>query len=165
MTHRDWIREGGDFPAYKAELHQFLSEGGYHLSEKELCCHDEIGTPYPESGWKDGTLDRLILMFEGFRSYLEDIPLVVTCAYRTPDHNEKVGGAAHSQHVLGRALDIATPKDFAFGVQEFHCLAIDYAGDYDGVGGLGLYDWDVHMDCRPRKENGDYAFWDFRSKS
>ena len=34
-------------------------------------------------------------------------PIRVNSAYRSPEHNEKVGGVKTSQHLLGKAADIA----------------------------------------------------------
>lgn len=36
----------------------------------------------------------------------EDRPMILTSVYRSPAENERVGGAAKSQHLLGRAADI-----------------------------------------------------------
>ncbi|NIQ13398.1 MAG: hypothetical protein GTO02_03000 [Candidatus Dadabacteria bacterium] len=35
-------------------------------------------------------------------------PLKVNSAYRSPEHNARVGGTPHSKHVYGKAFDIAT---------------------------------------------------------
>jgi len=35
------------------------------------------------------------------------IPLVITSGYRSPEHNEKVGGTPNSSHLKGVAADIA----------------------------------------------------------
>lgn len=37
-------------------------------------------------------------------------PVKVNSGYRTPEHNAKIGGAAHSYHTLGRAIDIDDPQ-------------------------------------------------------
>lgn len=47
------------------------------------------------------SLDKL----QALREWL-GVPLIVTSAYRDPEHNRRVGGAKHSQHLLGRAFDI-----------------------------------------------------------
>jgi hypothetical protein len=43
------------------------------------------------------------------------VPLILTSAYRDPAHNKRVGGAARSQHMLGKAFDVrvdnVTPAD------------------------------------------------------
>jgi len=36
-----------------------------------------------------------------------DRPLLVTSGYRCPGYNDEVGGASHSLHMIGQAVDIA----------------------------------------------------------
>lgn len=38
-------------------------------------------------------------------------PIILTCGYRTPEHNAEVGGVADSAHVKGMAADIQAPLD------------------------------------------------------
>ncbi len=38
------------------------------------------------------------------------------CAYRCPDHNRKQGGAAQSQHLKGRAIDLIIPGLNSLGI-------------------------------------------------
>ena len=71
-----------------------------HLSWKELACKD--GTPYPEKFKLDGRVFQLALVFEDIRS-IWNKPIVIHSAYRSPEHNRKIGGARNSQHVEGRA--------------------------------------------------------------
>ena len=115
-----------------------------HLSWKELACKD--GTPYPDEFIKDGRVFTLALVFEDIRSLCGDKPIRVLSAYRTPEHNRKVGGARNSQHVLGRALDLAPPKNF--NVDEFYKLIRANTEDF-GIQGLGKYKTFVHVDIRP----------------
>ena len=74
-----------------------------------------------------------------------DSPVVITSGYRCPKHNESVGGASNSQHLLGTASDIVlkgvAPKD----VYDF----ID--GIFPKTYGLGLYDTFVHIDVRQER--------------
>ena len=37
-------------------------------------------------------------------------PLHILSAYRDPGHNKRIGGAAQSQHLFGKAVDIDRPK-------------------------------------------------------
>ena len=48
----------------------------------------------------------LILILESVRNELGK-PVVITSGYRTPAHNEKVGGKPNSSHLKGLAADIA----------------------------------------------------------
>ncbi len=38
-------------------------------------------------------------------------PLVLTCGYRTPEHNAEIGGVPNSAHTKGMAADLRAPVD------------------------------------------------------
>lgn len=38
-------------------------------------------------------------------------PIVITCGYRSPEHNAKIGGVPNSAHTKGMAVDIRAPQD------------------------------------------------------
>ena len=79
----------------------------------------------------------------------------MTNAYRCESHNQKVGGAVYSQHLLGKAADIQIsgykPRE-VFNIIE----SLIEQGDLL-QGGLGLYNTFVHYDIR-----GTKARWDYR---
>lgn len=82
-------------------------------------------------------------------------PIRINSAYRSPEHNEAIGGVKNSQHILGKAADIKV-KDIE--TKDLY-LIIDSL-IIDGKmkqGGLGLYDTFVHYDIR-----GSKARWDYR---
>ncbi|BAQ92738.1 Uncharacterized protein conserved in bacteria (COG3108) [uncultured Mediterranean phage uvMED] len=90
------------------------------------------------------------------RDYLNK-PIKVNSAYRSPEHNAKVGGVPKSQHLLGKAADIVVS-----GIKtEFLYQYIEDAISNGEMlqGGLGLYDTFVHYDIR-----GTKARWDYRKK-
>ncbi len=90
------------------------------------------------------------------RDYLNK-PIKVNSAYRSPEHNESVGGVPKSQHILGKAADIVVS-----GMKtEFLYQCIEDAINNGEMlqGGLGLYDTFVHYDIR-----GTKARWDYRKK-
>ncbi len=77
----------------------------------------------------------------------------IVCGYRTPESNEYLrsrsvdtGVAEHSQHMLGKAIDIQVP-----GVQT---LALRNAALAIGAGGVGYYPTShfVHVDVGPVRE-------------
>ena len=65
---------------------------------------------------------------------------------RCPTHNANVGGVKNSEHLYGRAADLHAPVSLAVLKQ----VAEDVI---DGTGGLGLYDWGIHVDT------GKYSRW------
>ena len=71
-------------------------------------------------------------------------PIIVVSAYRSPEHNRKVGGARNSYHVRGMAADIqvrgVSPEDvYTFCDEAFP------------KGGVGKYSTFTHIDCRGYK--------------
>jgi len=38
-------------------------------------------------------------------------PIVLTCGYRSPDHNAEIGGVPDSAHTKGMAIDVRAPQD------------------------------------------------------
>jgi zinc D-Ala-D-Ala carboxypeptidase len=77
------------------------------------------------------------------------VPLIVTSGYRSPAHNERVGGAANSMHLRGQAFDISMNNlDPEWFIRE--------ARRY-GFSGIGTYPRGnfVHIDTGPAREWGD----------
>jgi len=123
-----------------ADGEQRISE---HFKVREFACHDGSD---------------VVFIHPILPVWAEEIrelngPFTPNSAYRTPGHNAAVGGAALSKHCWGIAMDIpavnATP-------QQLYAAAEKIMGD---TGGLGIYDWGIHMDCREEK-----ARWDERSQ-
>ena len=76
-------------------------------------------------------------------------PVTINSAYRTAAHNSSEGGSPTSQHLYGLAADIVvqgvTPKEVA-----------RYAETVLGAkGGIGLYQWGVHIDVRSKRSRWD----------
>jgi uncharacterized protein YcbK (DUF882 family) len=126
-----------------------------HLTWNELACKD--GTVYPEI-WRRDRAVVLAETFEIIRFFSGEKPLTIHSGYRTPAYNKKVGGVAHSQHLEGRAIDIAPPK----GVTslEFYKHILKIAQFYHAIRGIGLYDTFVHVDNRPATQ---LVKWDYRN--
>jgi uncharacterized protein YcbK (DUF882 family) len=70
-------------------------------------------------------------------------PMFVTSAYRSPEHNRRVGGSPRSQHMQGRAFDIAIES-------ERQGDRIEAAALNEDVRGLGRYPSRhfIHLDWR-----------------
>ena len=88
-------------------------------------------------------------------------PIRVDSAYRCAEHNLEVGGVVDSFHTKGKAADLHPVKgrktqeeikSDVLRLQKIACAVNRY-------GGVGLYDWGVHVDVR-----GYGARWDYRSK-
>lgn len=80
---------------------------------------------------------------------LAGTPIVINSGYRSEVHNRKVGGAPHSQHMLGKAFDIRITK--AMPREKIHELA-----KKAGFTGFGDYNTFVHVDVGPTR------YWDLR---
>lgn len=121
-----------------------------HLSWNELRCKD--GTPYPEvlRGFR---VTKLSEAFETIRSAFGNKPIRVLSAYRTPEHNRKIGGARNSQHIQGRALDLRPPNGYT--VKQFYDVIKAIAPDC-GIKGIGLYRTFVHIDIRSTSQ---ISYW------
>lgn len=64
----------------------------------------------------------LLIFLDNFREDI-NIPIRITSAYRSPEHNKKVGGVSTSQHLIGQAIDF-TCIDFDF--ESFCCFFRDF---------------------------------------
>ena len=82
----------------------------------------------------------------------KEYPLYVHSGYRCPAHNKAAGGAAKSQHMYARAVDISSPicTPYQLGLI---CDALDPRGGV-GLGGLNI----VHADTRPGKSRWWYTY-------
>lgn len=78
-------------------------------------------------------------------------PIMVTSGYRSPEHNQRVGGVKNSFHVQGLAADIQ-PKDLN-DLDELYTLV----EKFNKNGGIGRYNDFIHIDVR-----GVAARWDKR---
>lgn len=131
-----------------------------HLTWTELRCHDMIHTPYPLDWRPDGRIRDLALAFESLRQASGGRPITVLSGYRTPAYNAMIHGAPQSQHVFGRAVDLQTPGHLT--LDAFWRIAQEVARLVPVVGAIGLYDWGVHLDVRPRQTDR-WATWDLRA--
>lgn len=93
----------------------------------------------------------MINLNQAFRDKV-GIPYTPNSAYRTPEHNKRVGGSPKSQHLSGKAIDIPLLKGYT--IEEMAGIAEEL-----GFTGIGLYQNFIHVDTREEK-----ARWDFRDK-
>lgn len=57
-----------------------------------------------------GMIDDIVFKLDRARDFF-GAPIILTCGYRTPEHNAEIGGVPDSEHILGRAADIQAPQD------------------------------------------------------
>jgi uncharacterized protein YcbK (DUF882 family) len=85
---------------------------------------------------------KLLELLESIREHF-DAPITINSGYRSPKHNEAIGGATNSYHVKGMAADIVVngvPASKVYNyLNAFH------------EGGLGRYKTFTHVDVRDGK--------------
>lgn len=74
-------------------------------------------------------------------------PVTILSGYRSVSYNKAIGGARNSQHVLGKAVDIAISEVKASDVHR-KIVELHNSGRIK-IGGLGKYPGFVHVDVRP----------------
>lgn len=101
------------------------SDSGGHLSD-----HFRTGEFADPSDGSVRVLRGLVEALEVIR-LLDGQPLRIVSGYRTSDHNADVGGAAHSQHLVGAAADIPAkwPSGVVRGLEVFSGIGFDSASD------------------------------------
>lgn len=119
----------------------------HHFALHEFACKD--GTPYPRE-WIEEWLRPLCCVLERLRTHFGSRPITIVSGYRTPEYNRKVGGAKNSQHLYGRAADIAVSGPTADQVHD-SVLQLYRDGKLPSIGGLGSYPNFTHIDIRPTK--------------
>lgn len=140
VTENEPITENGGNNMVPVYTYSKAKDGSKKLSQnfqvKEFAC-------------KDGSdpiliAPELVTILQAIRSHFGK-PVVINSAYRTPEYNKKVGGAAQSQHCYGTAADIAisgvSPKDVAAFAENL----------LSGRGGIGIYAGFTHIDVREVK--------------
>lgn len=125
-----------------------------HFSWTDAACHN--GTPVPDDLRPNAV--RVAQLLEGIRSFFGGA-LVPVSWYRTPAYNAAVGGAHGSRHMRADAVDVrpAHLRDMAGLI-----LCVDMLlkrGDLPTLGGYGKYPGWIHVDTRPRPEDGHIARW------
>lgn len=107
-----------------------------HFRTDEFACRC-CGQVSP--GGVGGVPGELVSILEGVRARF-GAPVHITSGYRCRAHNDRVGGAPQSLHLMGLAADIVVQGVAAREVAEFL--------DPWHRGGLGRYDGFTHVDVR-----------------
>ncbi|GDY25296.1 hypothetical protein AHAT_11860 [Agarivorans sp. Toyoura001] len=117
-----------------------------YFAWKEFACHDNDKTPVPTE--LRPSIKTLAGQLDVLRKELGK-PIKINSAYRTPEHNRKVGGTKNSLHVQAKAADIAVS---GMAPKEVHAKVLELiASKKMADGGLGLYNTFVHYDVRGYK--------------
>lgn len=100
---------------------------------------------------KNDMQQRIVDLFHKLRTTL-GFPLTVNSGFRCPEYNATLEGAKkQSQHLLGKALDIALPTGMSADTMEYHM-------ETAGATAIGKYKTFCHMDER----EGQFR-WDYRN--
>ncbi len=108
-----------------------------NFSKAEFSCHCGCGV--------NSVNNSLVNSLQFLRDALNE-PIVITSGVRCEMHNEKCGGAKHSQHLLGNAADIHVKS---MSVKDLHDFIKTHNGLL-GFRGIGFYPKQgfVHVDVR-----------------
>ena len=125
---------------YDVKVYSLAAEG-----EKQITPHFKVR----EFRCKDGSDAvfvslRLAELLEQIRVHF-GAAVTINSAYRTPNHNAKVGGTSRSQHLYGLAADIEVKGHSPAEVADYAEMLLA------GSGGIGRYDSFTHVDVRQEK--------------
>lgn len=135
--------EGGK-PMVEINAYSKKTDGAKKLSSnfqvKEFACKDG----------SDAVLvaPRLVMVLQSIRDHF-GAPITINSAYRTPQYNDKVGGAAQSQHCYGTAADITVKGVSVSKVAEY---ARKIMPDWGGVGVYAQQGF-THIDIRETRSD------------
>ena len=129
-----------------------------NFSESELAGIGETWSNIPKSQQANLTfLTKNIL--QPARDLLNE-SIIISSSYRSSKHNQAVGGASQSQHVLGKAVDIYVHSKTGLELFEFFIKNFG-----DKIGGIGLY-YDekakakfIHIDTRAKQNKNTIVSW------
>lgn len=119
-----------------------------NLLRSEVLCHCSYSC-----GVCAAHLD-LLSAWKKLRS-LVGIPLTPTSVCRCRRHNTEVGGAATSQHLFGKAMDLKCDPHL-FDLSAPRMVAIYLSCGFRGLG-FGMAGGAIHLDVRP----GDPVVWQY----
>ena len=126
-----------------------------HFSLDECACRCKRHKDAPHCN----VSPRLLALAEKVRGVLKE-PMIVHSVCRCKAHNIAVHGSPTSKHLKGQAMD--------FHVSGLSPVAVYNAvvkawhdGRLPELGGVGLYDWGVHIDVH-HAQDGHLRRWDLR---
>lgn len=129
-----------DSPATETEATgTFWDEIEYFTREEFRC---KCGGKYC-NGFPVEPVEATVRALDALRRKL-GVPLTVTSGIRCENHNANYGGVKNSQHKTGLAADLHS----TLSPETMYRAAEEVLGN---SGGLGLYDWGIHVDTRAWK--------------
>lgn len=143
LKKKDMEPKGEKPMEFEIKAYSLKKEGSKYLTKnfqvKEFACKDGSDTVF--------IADKLPMVCQYVRTRCGR-STTVNSGYRTPEHNAKEGGEEFSMHLYGAAADLRcpaglTPKRMAEYARE---IMPDW-------GGVGIYDWGVHVDVSPTKRD------------
>jgi len=109
------------------------------------------GIPVPPMYY--GNVQKVMEQLEVLRSYLNSGAITVSSGYRSPEHNENVGGKSKSMHLKGKAVDFTVKGYTPIQVRAALRYLIENGRILDG--GIGEYNTFTHYDIgSPRSWKG-----------
>jgi len=131
----------GEKPMVEINAYSLKTDGNKNLSAhfkvKEFACQDGSDTIF--------IARELPMVCEYIRMRCNK-GITINSGYRTTTHNKKVGGVTNSQHLYGTAADLKKPTGFT--PAKMASIAREIMPNW---GGVGIYDWGIHVDVREKK--------------
>ena len=133
----------GEKPMVEINAYSLKKDGGKKLTSnfrvKEFACKDGTDTIF---------IARELPMVLQYIRMRVGKAVTINSAYRTAGHNKSVGGTDYSQHLYGTAADLKTPSGWT--PAKMANVAREIMADW---GGVGIYDWGIHVDVRKDKSD------------
>jgi uncharacterized protein YcbK (DUF882 family) len=117
----------------KRKIRQRLNRISEHFTKAEFTCRCGCGQCKIDYD--------LVEQLEFIRNMI-GLPVIVHCVNRCKEHNKNVGGVNNSQHIKGHAADFHVK---GLSIKALHDIVRGNHGRFL-KGGMGLYDWGVHID-------------------
>ncbi len=97
-----------------------MSESNWEFfSREELACR---GTG--ECNMDENFMEKLVTLRTAY-----DNPMILSSAYRSPEHNANIGGAKNSPHIYGKAVDV-----LCYGRDAYNLLSLALQLGFTGIG-------------------------------
>jgi uncharacterized protein YcbK (DUF882 family) len=121
-----------------------------NFSKEEFDCND--GSEMPINIYHN--MVKVANQLQVLRDELKK-PIHINSAYRSEDYNKQIGGVKNSQHIMGRAADIAIKGMTPIEVSKVIERLISNGDMLQG--GIGIYSSFVHYDIRGERRRWDYS--------